>query len=150
MGMFDYLLCKYPLPVPGANALRFQTKDTPKQFLDLYEIREDGSLWYEDYDVEDRSKVGIWEREHPGEPIPKEMQNSLDSFCGSISKVNQRWVPVPDFDGDLVFYTNYALQDGIAVKTEKYGEWSGWIELRALYNSGKLVDMKLVENRLPE
>lgn len=39
MGMFDDLRCHYPLPREGANALAYQTKDTPAQWMDLYEIR---------------------------------------------------------------------------------------------------------------
>lgn len=44
MGMFDYLKCRYPLPVEGANDLDFQTKSLYKR-LDDFEIREDGTLW---------------------------------------------------------------------------------------------------------
>jgi len=46
MGTFDYVHCIYPLPVEGANERTYQTKDTPSQFCDSYEIREDGTLWY--------------------------------------------------------------------------------------------------------
>ncbi|MBX7229846.1 MAG: hypothetical protein K1X48_09600 [Burkholderiaceae bacterium] len=48
MGMFDYVKCHYPLPVKGAEDLIYQTKDTPSQWLDMYEIRADGTLWHED------------------------------------------------------------------------------------------------------
>lgn len=47
MGMFDYVRCQYPLPVAGANDLEYQTKDTPAQDLDHYEIHADGSLWHQ-------------------------------------------------------------------------------------------------------
>ncbi len=53
MGMFDHLKCDYPLPVEGANARIYQTKDTPAQLLDNYEIREDGSLWHQSIDYND-------------------------------------------------------------------------------------------------
>ena len=43
MGMFDYV--RY-------NGHQYQTKDTPAQLLDHYEIREDGTLWHTAYDVE--------------------------------------------------------------------------------------------------
>ncbi len=59
MGMFDYLKCKYPLPDASDNDLEYQTKDTPAQFLDNYEIRADGSLWHLDYDID---KVCVTER----------------------------------------------------------------------------------------
>lgn len=42
--MFDYLRCHYPLPVDGANARHYQTKDTPSQMVDDYEITTDGVL----------------------------------------------------------------------------------------------------------
>lgn len=60
MGMFDDIKCKYPLPLNGANDLVYQTKDTPAQFLDKYEIREDGTLWHENYDIEDQSEAAFW------------------------------------------------------------------------------------------
>jgi len=48
MGMYDNILCKYPLPLPedtmGYTPREFQTKDLDCM-LDLYEIREDGTLW---------------------------------------------------------------------------------------------------------
>lgn len=48
MGMYDDIVCKYPLPLPedtkGYTLHGFQTKDL-ECALDLYEIREDGSLW---------------------------------------------------------------------------------------------------------
>ena len=48
MGMFDEIVCKYPLPLPedtkGFHPYGFQTKDLDNA-LDCYEIREDGTLW---------------------------------------------------------------------------------------------------------
>ena len=47
MGMFDYIVCKMPLPgtapawFPGGE---FQTKDTPEQYMATYTIEEDGTL----------------------------------------------------------------------------------------------------------
>ena len=46
--MYDNLRVKYPLPV--AQHGDYQTKDTQAQFCDLYELREDGTLWRECYD----------------------------------------------------------------------------------------------------
>lgn len=43
MGMFDYI--RY-------SGHDYQTKDTPAQLLDHYEIREDGTLWHTAYDTE--------------------------------------------------------------------------------------------------
>ena len=48
MGMYDDIVCKYPLPLPedtkGFHPCGFQTKDL-ENALDCYEIREDGTLW---------------------------------------------------------------------------------------------------------
>jgi len=48
MGMFDNIVCKYPLPLPedikGFHPCEFQTKDLDND-LDCYEIREDGTIW---------------------------------------------------------------------------------------------------------
>lgn len=45
MGMCDELRCHYPLPVAGANARVYQTKDLACR-MDAYEIRADGTLWH--------------------------------------------------------------------------------------------------------
>jgi hypothetical protein len=48
MGMFDDVVCKYPLPLPedpkGYCNDKYQTKDFDNA-MDVYEIREDGTLW---------------------------------------------------------------------------------------------------------
>ncbi len=88
MGMFDYLKCKYPLPDADDNDLEYQTKDTPAQLLDNYEIRADGTLWHLAYDIEDRS-----------DPNAK----GLARLAGSLSCSNERWEPVP-LTGEIRFY----------------------------------------------
>src|SRR5690349_376519 len=77
MGMFDELRCKYPLPHAAAQDLLFQTKSLDCG-LELYEIREDGSLWIEEYDIEDRSDPNA---------------TGLMSIVGCMTRVNKRWVP---------------------------------------------------------
>ena len=88
MGMFDYLKCKCPLPGAGDNNREYQTKDTPAQMLDHYEIREDGSLWHLDYDIEDKSDPNA---------------EGFARLVGRLSRVNERWEPVP-FTGEIRFY----------------------------------------------
>lgn len=89
MGAFDYVRCHYPLPVGGARALEYQTKDTPAQWLDLYEIRADGTLWHQDYDTEDRSDPNA---------------DGLARLFGCATRVNERWEPVA-LTGEVVFYS---------------------------------------------
>jgi len=70
VGMFDNLRCRYPLPVedwqrPLVEGKTFQTKDTPDQDLDLYEIREDGTLW----------------RREDDEWLPEGLTARIDFYC---------------------------------------------------------------------
>jgi hypothetical protein len=91
MGVYDTLRCKAPLPgVENGAELEFQTKDTPVQYLDSYEIREDGCLFHEAYDVEDHSdpNAASW----------------LERCRGMHTRVNQRWEFCEDFTGEIVFY----------------------------------------------
>jgi hypothetical protein len=89
MGMFDYVRCAYPLPVEGANDLEYQTKDTDAQWMDYYEIREDGTLWHQEYDTEDHSDPNA---------------EGFERFCGCMTRVNERWVR-ESYTGPLTFYT---------------------------------------------
>lgn len=111
MGMFDDLRCHYPLPREGANTLAYQTKDTPAQWMDLYEIRADGSLWHETYDIEDRSDPSA---------------TGLDALRGSMTRVGKRWEPVK-LTGEVRFYTS-----------QPSGEW---IEFSAYFIDGQLREL---------
>jgi hypothetical protein len=56
MGMFDTIICKYPLPLPTdamgyVSSESFQTKDLENS-LSVYEIREDGTLWEQKHETE--------------------------------------------------------------------------------------------------
>lgn len=116
MGMYDDVRCSYALPVKGFKGRTFQTKSFQDPFLDLYEIRQDGTLWREHYDIEDRSD-------------PK--AEGLMALAGSMTRINQRWEPEP-FTGSLRFYTFH---------DEKTNE--GWIEFNALFQGGKLLKLTL-------
>jgi len=55
MGMFDTIICKYPLPLPTdamgyVSSESFQTKDLENS-LSVYEIREDGTLWEQKHET---------------------------------------------------------------------------------------------------
>ena len=52
MGMFDWIRCEVPTDVGDRVC---QTKDTAAQMLDNYLIKADGTIWHEDYDLEDQS-----------------------------------------------------------------------------------------------
>lgn len=129
MGMFDYLRCRLSLPFPEEldpvlvatlQNEAFQTKDTPNQYLDNYEIRVDGSLWVEQYDVEDHS-----------DPNAK----GIARICGMMTRVNERWVPVTGFTDTVRFYTSLGKQ------------YSGWIEFVAQFTDGRVTLLRLEEYR---
>jgi hypothetical protein len=80
MGLFDNIRCAM---VPDGE---YQTKDTPSQFLDNYEIRADGSLWVEIYDVVDRSN-------------PNDR-----SMAGCMTRENAKWQRCREFAGSIEFY----------------------------------------------
>ncbi len=121
MGMFDELTCKYPLPVVGLEGRVFQTKDTPSQSLDHYEIREDGSLWGAEYDIEDRSDPNA---------------TGLDSLIGCMTRVNERPVR-QDLTGEIRFY-------------DFHKNFKGWVEFSAYFVNGMLKDLHTVECREAE
>jgi len=55
MGMYDTIVCKYPIPLPTdpmgyVNSESFQTKDLENS-LSHYEIREDGTLWEQKHET---------------------------------------------------------------------------------------------------
>ena len=123
MGMFDEIRCLYPLPLEGANARVYQTKDTPAQFTDLYEIREDGTLWHEEYDLEDQSDPNA---------------EGIARIFGMCARVNERWEPV-DLTGEIRFYD--FSKDTIG------GPGEGWIEWSAYFVKGNLKCLELIEDR---
>lgn len=120
MGMFDELRCAYPLPVEGANACLYQTKDTPSQSIDLYEIREDGSLWHEEYETEDISDPAT---------------EGLAALFGCMTRVRNRFVR-EHLTGEIRFY-HYEPRAGIE-----------WIEFSAYFIDGWLKHLVTIEHRL--
>lgn len=107
MGMYDHIICRYPLPTaPPSWATpdqQYQSKSLGCQ-MDLYEIRDDGTLWLEEYDIEDQSEQAKWKAAHPGEELPKELADDpLSGLFGCMSRVNKRWVQ-QRFDGVIEFY----------------------------------------------
>ena len=86
MGMFDELICERD----GFDKTEvFQTKDTPTQQLDMYQIRGDGTLWFHDYDIENRSAPNA---------------EGVMVLAGCMSHTNKRWRRVDGFTGEIYFY----------------------------------------------
>lgn len=120
MGMFDYLKCHYPLPVEGANDLDFQTKSTSAQLLDNYEIRADGTLWHEQYDVEDHGDKNA---------------NGIERLIGCMTRVNEHWV-TEKMTGEIVFY---------ATKPGNHTD-DCWVTFSSYFVDGKLRELHLIVN----
>lgn len=126
MGMFDSLYCKYPLPIPEVQEMQFQTKDLDN-FLNNYLIDENGVLWREDYDTEDRS-----------DPNAK----GIVRLFGCMTRVNQKWVAVSDFNDEIEFYSEYP----------SYGEkreHCGWTSFLAQFKNGQMTSIQIKENDVP-
>lgn len=130
MGMFDYIKCLYPLPLPNDamelnntdfNNITYQTKDL-ENCMDYYEIRKDGTLWQEEYDIIDKS-----------DPNAK----GISRIFGMFSKTNERMVPVKNFTGQINFYEYYICDINDKLKNDY------WIEYIALFNNGHLVTIQL-------
>ena len=126
MGMFDEVTCKYPLPVDGANSLLYQTKSLGCE-MEYFEIREDGSLWKEHYDIEDRSDQNA---------------TGFMRMAGCMTRVNRHWKPARTYTGEIRFYTS--LDDS------QSGKDSGWLEWSAYFESGLLVCVNLLSHILPK
>lgn len=107
MGMYDYVVCRYPLPTAppfwATPDQQYQSKSLQCR-MDVYEIRDDGTLWIEDYDIEDQSERARWKTAHPGQTLPKELTDGpLSVLAGCMSRVNKRWVQ-QCFHGVVEFY----------------------------------------------
>jgi hypothetical protein len=80
MGLFDRVCCRYPLPDPECQDLEYQSKDTPSQWMDNYEITPEGYLLHESY------------------------EHGADRWPGHASTENPKWVRV-EYRGELEIHT---------------------------------------------
>ena len=110
MGMFDNIKCNYPIEINCYHG--FQTKSLIN-LCDNFEIREDGTLWREEYDVEDQSDPNA-------------------EGIGMATRVNERWEEYK-YTGEIRFYTN--------TKNDVSGEIGDWLEYIALFSGGKLIEI---------
>ena len=86
MGMFDEVICHYPLPWPEVQDSIWQSKNTPAQYLERYEIRADGTLWHEAYT----------------ERFEKDASSPLGF---RLYRDDVHWVQVSDVGGELEIHT---------------------------------------------
>lgn len=83
MGMFDYLIYQKK---------QYQTKNTPSQALEYYKLKDDGTLWHENYDA-------TW------------VEDSTSLFGGGIARSNIRDEFCEDFTGIIRFYRSIGNDD---------------------------------------
>ena len=117
MGMFDDITCKYPLPIKEAQDLFFQTKDTPSQSLDKYEIREDGSLWSQQFEYTD-----------------------TPDDSGFLERVSSGWRKEV-LTGEIRFYT---FMNGDYLNDDEMD--AGWVEFSAYFTNGELISLNVLRH----
>lgn len=123
MGMFDEIICDYPLPDNPPEWIRkavFQTKDF-ENLLDTYVITDTGRLirHCKEYEtVEDKS--------HP--------------FGFYLHPVKE-WEEDTEYHGDLVFYTGNVTsrdKDGTCTVRQGTGDQPLFVEYKARFTEGQL------------
>ena len=76
MGCYDTITVKFPLPVAGANAMQYQTKDLGRG-MDFYVIRKNGTLWRRAFSRKTGDAIG-WEKQLYDGPL--RFYNSLGLY----------------------------------------------------------------------
>ncbi len=151
--MFDYIKVGTTLPdLPQAvidswkdEGAAFQTKDTPDQSMSTYKIDGTGQLWVE-------RTEGHWEA---GKPVSEDA--SIGDKLAAMGRfvVDERWYEPENFTGAINFYESYNHPEyyecELASKSDNWIRFEyGWIEYRALFKNGKLVeDIELIEHKEP-
>jgi len=89
--------------------------------MDTYEIREDGTLWHQAYDTENRSDLNA---------------EGIMAICEIMTPVNHRWER-DTMTGEVRFYTT-------VLKGKSYD----WIEFSAYFVGGELKQLETIEKGL--
>lgn len=125
MGMYDTIVCKYPLPIPDdpkgyTGSDDFQTKDLDLS-LSNYTIDENGQLFVHRFE-------GEWE---PG-------NKDADSFIGKLGyfKTTKKWLEQLNTTITVVFY-DYQQSNNT--------DYDYFIEYEAVFVNGKITSVKLIE-----
>ena len=125
MGMYDTIVCKYPLPIPDdpkgySGSDDFQTKDLDLS-LSNYTIDENGQLFIHRFE-------GEWE---PG-------NKDADSFIGKLGyfKTTKKWLEQLNTTITVIFY-DYQQSNNT--------NYDYFIEYEAVFVNGKITSVKLIE-----
>lgn len=123
MSAFDSITVHCELPIAHLRGFKFQTKGTPVLFSNDYEIREDGTLWEQLYEIEDHSDPNA---------------EGFGALAGILTPVNHRWEMCRHFDGELSFY-HYITPQKDSDEPEKTKKDYIWVEFVAEFKAGRLV-----------
>jgi hypothetical protein len=127
MGLYDTIRCKFPLPVPNnvdlsefggksiGELMSFQTKGLGRG-MSNYEIREDGTLWKEMYDLKYVNDPEYAKRY--SEVFDLDMSNQDRAV-----KYNQTWVPYHLNNDTIEIYELYSPHDETYQNTTKFDYW---------------------------
>lgn len=129
MGMFDWIVCEYPLPeLPDDTYFdeAFQTKSLDCH-LDHYTITKEGTLILHSTEM-----VGVPEEERPYYGTPDWNRSEFLRLCGSYKSIPTGDVIV-DLTDTIRFYTSAGDYD------DKSFIWYEWV---ATFKNGKLVDIQ--------
>ncbi len=125
MGMYDTMICEYPLPMPDdpkgyTGSDDFQTKDLDLS-LSNYTIDENGQLFIHRFE-------GEWE---PG-------NKDADSFIGKLGyfKTTKKWIEQLNTTITVIFY-DYQQSNNT--------DYDYFIEYEAVFVNGKITSVKLIE-----
>jgi hypothetical protein len=133
MGMFDYIKCEYPLPLPtdlgeakdvDFNGLIYQTKDLNNS-LESYKIDKDGNLWIKETETE-------WIEGNPN-------GKTFSERFGHAELIKE-WLEPITYTGEVVFY------EGLQYSEQANDDWKNdyWVEYKAIFVAGKIVKIELV------
>lgn len=125
MGMFDDVVCKYPLP--DCEETSFQTKDL-ENALFTYTITEEGRLLVEKYGLE-----SVPEEERPYYGTKDWDDNPISHVFGSLRRVDVRTEDTCHH-GDVYIYT--------------INEQDEWIEFKIRFTEGVVSKVEKVDRKI--
>jgi hypothetical protein len=152
MGMFDYIHCEYELPScpqalinrwgQSAKDIVFQTKNTPDQRMASYTITADGYL------LANRKE---YEWIDTPENVKEDATPVQALFNRGYNKVVREWTEqCLYFNGAVEFYDSYPHADKEAGDDYQQDMFAaGWVEYKALFQNGKLIQISQSEHTLP-
>lgn len=134
MGMYDNLICEYPLPLPlnlmeakdvDFNKLTYQTKNLDNA-LESYTIRKDGTLWVKRYEKEYSE----------GDPNAKSIMDKIGK-C----KILKEWDEQIYYTGTIQFY------QGLQYDNINTDNWNNdyWIDYQTIFVEGKINKIELLK-----